>query len=376
MNELQDAAYWMACAHLPKWTTEKINKLLIDILHTRKLSLAEFFQLSPEAWRQEFALAPADCDALTLAHTELPNYAFLAEKLDLEGFELIPINGAKYSHTLKNNLKLKHAPPLLYVKGNTQLLHESSVAIVGSRNASETALEFTRTIARQCAKRYEVVVSGFAKGVDKTALDATLEAYGQSIIVLPQGILTFGSGIRKYYSQIVEGNVLVVSTYHPNVPWNVGLAMGRNVYIYGLADTIYVAESDSQGGTWAGVMDGLRKQRTIYVRQPEPDEHNANALLIEHGAIPVNTHGEPLEILPPQPTSSPEIPIAFDEQLKALLTGKSLTAQQIKDQLALELDVRQLARLLSQKGFLVAKTVKKTKQFSVISDQPQQGQLW
>ncbi|MCP4361918.1 MAG: DNA-processing protein DprA, partial [Chloroflexi bacterium] len=257
----------------------------------------------------------------------------------------------KYSNTLKKNLKMQYAPPLLYVKGNTQLLNELSVAIVGSRKASETALRFTQNIARQCSKNYEVIVSGFAKGVDKTALDAALEVHGQSIIVLPQGVLTFASGFRKYYTHIVEGNLLVLSAYHPKAPWSIGLAMGRNVYIYGLAEKIYVAESDSKGGTWAGVVDGLRKQRKIYVRQAEPDEKNANVLLIEQGAIPVNMDGDPVEIerkAPKEQEQSGE----FDRQLKQLLAGKTLSAKQIKEQLSLEIDTRQLSRLLSQKDFI------------------------
>jgi hypothetical protein len=32
-------------------------------------------------------------------------------------------------------------------------------------------------------------------------------------------------------------------------------------------------------------MDGLRKGRKIYVRKPEPNENNANILLIQKGAI-------------------------------------------------------------------------------------------
>ena len=118
-----------------------------------------------------------------------------------------------------------------------------------------------------------MIVSGFAKGVDQTALEAALEVHGHSIIVLPQGILTFKSGFRKYQSQIDAGDLLVLSTYPPKARWSVGLAMGRNVYIYGLAKKIYVAESDSKGGTWNGVQDGLRKGRTIYVRQPRTDRN-------------------------------------------------------------------------------------------------------
>ena len=291
MSELRDFAYWMALAHLPKWQTGKINKLIVEILHNRNLSFAEFFQMSESNWQSEFQLSAKESADLLKAKSDLPDLSFLAEELLEQGFEIIPINYQDYPETLKENLKLRRSPPLLYVKGNKQLLHEPSVAIVGSRNASEIALQFTEAVARKCVKDYRVVVSGFAKGVDRVALDSTLKYHGHSIIVLPQGIMTFASGFKKYHSQMAEGDVLVVSAYFPKAPWNVGLAMGRNTYIYGLAKEIYVSESGPKGGTWSGVINGLRKGSKIYVRKAEPDEENANNLLLSKGAIPVDSEG-------------------------------------------------------------------------------------
>jgi DNA protecting protein DprA len=286
--------YWMALAHLPKWRTERINKLIVEIVHQRKMALQDFFALSPVDWQHEFSLTPAEAGKMDEAKSQLSNYAFMAEELLNQGFQIIPINTPEYSPTLKQHLQIKQAPPLLYVKGNTKLLHEPSVAVVGSRNASEKALQFADAIAKQCAGQFKVVVSGFAKGVDKQALDSSINYGGHSIIVLPQGILTFGSGMKKYYPQIVEGNVLVLSTFFPKAGWDAGLAMARNVYIYGLAEEIYVAESDVKGGTWTGVMDGLKKGRTIFVRQPGEEENNANHLLIAQGAIAVDLEGNKL----------------------------------------------------------------------------------
>lgn len=88
--------------------------------------------------------------------------------------------------------------------------------------------------------------------------------------------------------------MLVLSTFFPKAAWNVGLAMARNAYIYGLAKEIYVAESDSKGGTWEGVMDGMKRGRKIYVRNPDSSEKNANRKLIELGAAPVNSIGTPI----------------------------------------------------------------------------------
>ena len=295
LTTIEDYPYWMALAHLPRWRTERINGLMLAIFETHQILLAEFFECTLKDWQQEFGLNAKEIEDLSTAKAALPVYVALTEKLLKLEVELIPYLSEHYSPTLKRNLQIKSAPPLLYTKGDVKLLQEPAVAIVGSRNASARALEFTRNVAHRCVQNFEVVVSGFAKGVDQTALDETLHVNGRSIIVLPKGILTFSSGFKKYYEQITAGDVLVGSTYHPKARWDAGLAMGRNVYIYGLAEKIYVAESNFEGGTWSGVVDGLKKGRTIYVRQPEADEKNANQILIAKGAIPVDMSGNPIK---------------------------------------------------------------------------------
>ena len=290
----KEAAYWIALAHLPRWGHLKINNLIIKFYHENKLSIEDFFQLTESDWKNQYGIEYKEIEDLKKAKSELANNAFLAESLNNEGYELIPITSPEYSKILKENLKAAHAPALLYVKGNKQIMQEKSIAIVGSRNATYKSLEFTDNIAKLASKEYKVVVSGFAKGVDKQALDSAINYKGQSIIVLPQGIMTFGSGFKKYYKQIVDGDVLVLSTFIPKAPWKAELAMARNPIIYGLASEIYVAESSDKGGTWSGVVDGLRKNRKIYVRKPDANENNANNLLIQKGAIAVDFNGIPL----------------------------------------------------------------------------------
>ncbi|MBC8182020.1 DNA-protecting protein DprA [candidate division KSB1 bacterium] len=365
MDNVFEPAYWMALSHLQYWGTEKINRLIIDILVNKKISFSDFFNLDVSEWQAEFNINEKHINELLKAKSELANYSFLAESLFEQGFKIITINSKEYSNILKGNLKTKQAPSILYVKGNIKLLNESTIAIVGSRKASDVSLEFTKNIAKDFAKNYQVVVSGFAKGVDKMALDATLEYNGHSIIVLPQGIKTFASGFKKYYQKIIQGDVLVLSTFHPNVPWSVGLAMQRNTYIYGLAEKIYVAESDSKGGTWAGVSDGLKRDREIYVRLPEPGEKNANNLLILQGAIPVDFYGN--EILGEDDLS---------QKLKQIINNGRYSADEIKNKLHLNIDTKQLSKLLSGLNFIVSKKINSNKYFMLKDEKKAQADLF
>lgn len=282
----QELTYWVALAHTQKMWTAKKNEIIAFCFQQGK-SIIDFFSSDRFLGMN---LTPQEAELLQQTKSELANYAFMVEELLDQGFDIIPVTSQEYSPTLKSNLKYS-SPIVLYTKGNKQILHEKSIAIVGSRNANENSLKFTDNVAKKASMEYKVVVSGFAKGVDKQALDSALTYKGQSIIVLPQGITTFSSGIKKYYKQIVGGDVLVLSTFHPKLPWSVDLAMARNSIIYGLASEIYAAQSDDKGGTWSGVTEGLKKGRKVYVRVPEKKEKCANQILISMGAVPVDIEG-------------------------------------------------------------------------------------
>lgn len=362
----EEATYWIALAHLPRWGHLKINNLIIKFFHEHKVSIEEFFHLNENTWRDQYQLDEKQVIDLKQAKSELPGNAFLAESFFSQGFEIIPITSPEYSKTLKANLKAAHAPAVLYVKGNKKILEEKSIAIVGSRNASENALTFTDNIAKLASKEFKVVVSGFAKGVDKQALDSAINYKGQSIIVLPQGIMTFSSGFKNYYKQIIDGDVLVLSTFFPKAPWKAELAMARNPIIYGLADEIYVAESAEKGGTWSGVVDGLRKGRKICVRKPEPTETNANNLLIQKGAIPVDFNG--IELPKTYNTITTEVSIvqepsdsdALETKIRAAFNGKTLSAKELLTKLNLTWTPQKLNNYLKNLDFIeVVKEKKK-----------------
>lgn len=348
-----EEAYWITLAHLPRWGYAKINNIIAKFHHDYKISITEFFQLSDLELRDLYYLEEKDIISLNQAKLEIPNNAFIAESLVNEGYELIPIISSEYSNTLKENLKLQHSPSLLYIKGDKNILQENSIAIVGSRDASEISLQFADNIAKMASKEYKVVVSGFAKGVDKQALDSVLKYNGRSIIVLPQGIATFDSGFRTYYKPLVSGDLLVLSVFPPKATWNTGFAMARNPIIYGLANEIYVAESSEKGGTWSGAIDGLKKGRNIYVRNVTEEENNANQLLIEKGGIAIDNFGErintyiPKEELEIDLVNEPKV--NYEDKIVELLYNGQYAVKDIIKILKLDLTEKKVRDILKQR---------------------------
>lgn len=292
----QELTYWVTFALIPKMWTKRKNEIYANCYrHEPKISIIDLFENSA-TW-DIVGLNETEKNQLAEAKNQLPNTSFLIEDLLNQGYDILPITHEEFPKLLKENLKY-NTPIVIYTKGNKLLLQDASIAIVGSRNADANSLIFTDNIATNAAANNKVVVSGFAKGVDRRALDSALGANGKSIIVLPQGIMTFSSGFKQYFKQIAEGDVLVMSTFAPKAPWSVELAMARNPIIYGIASEIFVAQSDDKGGTWSGVIEGLRKNRPIYVRYPEKSEKNANLLLIQKGAMAISLEGQVLSLSP------------------------------------------------------------------------------
>jgi len=341
---INEASYWITLAHLPRWGYSKINNLIGKFHSEYKISIQEFFQLSDIELRNLYLLEEKDIISLNQEKLSIPNNAFIAESLLNEGYELIPIISPEYSNTLKENLKDKYSPPLLYTKGDKQILQEKSIAIVGSRDASQISLDFADNIAKRASKENKVVVSGFAKGVDKQALDSVLKYNGQSIIVLPQGIATFDSGFRTYYKPLIGGKLLVLSTFPPKATWNKGYAMARNPIIYGLANEIYVAESSEKGGTWSGAVDGLKKGRNIYIRTSSEEENNANRLLIGKGGIGIDNFGERIDIDIPKEEEKQN----YEEKIVGLLNKGQFTVKEIIKILRLELTENKVREIIKQ----------------------------
>ena len=301
----QELTYWVTLALIPKMWTKRKNEIYVNCFqHVPQISIIDLFENSAN-W-DLVGMNDIEKTQFEEAKVQLANNSFLVEELIAQGYDILPITHEDYPRLLKDNLKF-NAPTVIYTKGNKSLLQAPSIAIVGSRNADAKSLSFTDNIARKATNENKVVVSGFAKGVDRQALDSAVGINGKSIIVLPQGIMTFGSGFKQYFKHIAQGRVLVMSTFAPKAPWSVEFAMARNPIIYGMASEIFVAQSDDKGGTWSGVIDGLRKKRPIYVRYPEKKEKNANLLLIQKGASAVDFYGNSLTLSPEEQKTPDEI---------------------------------------------------------------------
>jgi DNA processing protein len=183
------------------------------------------------------------------------------QKLIEEEIQIIFYDHEKYPSQLLE--LIKDHPPILFCKGNIDLLNSTGVAIVGSRNASKKGLELAKEIAQKLAKKGINVISGYAKGIDTQAHIGALESNGTTTIVLSMGILNFSeSKISEFFN---KDKILIVSQFNPQVPWSAQNAMTRNELVCALSKAVIVIESgpekEEKNGKihYSGTYDAAKK---------------------------------------------------------------------------------------------------------------------
>ncbi|MDS9396315.1 DNA-processing protein DprA [Aphanizomenon flos-aquae NRERC-008] len=186
------------------------------------------------------------------------------EKWTSQGLWILGRSDPKYPQRFKQILK-HSAPAIIYGVGNVELLSLGGLAIVGSRDVDEEMIQYTQRVAKTCSQQNIQVISGGARGIDQESMLGILNNRGTCVGVLADS-LTKAAVNSKYRSGIREGRLTLISSYDPDAGFNTGNAMGRNKYIYSLADYALVVKSDlEKGGTWNGAVEALSKIKEIPV---------------------------------------------------------------------------------------------------------------
>ena len=199
----------------------------------------------------------------------------------------------RYPAKLRDTLK-HQAPTVLFGAGDIGLLSKAGVAVIGSRNIDETAISFAKEIGRKAVGSGLPVVSGGARGTDRLAMEAAVEAGGVAFGVMADSLerTVRQPDLRQL---LIDRRVVLLTPYAPTAGFSVGAAMGRNKMIYGLADFAVVVSSDFQtGGTWAGAVEALKADWCPVFVRDGASVPKGNTALLKLDATPLPESELPL----------------------------------------------------------------------------------
>lgn len=147
------------------------------------------------------------------------------------------------------NLRLiPNLPPFLFYRGELSDDDARSVAVVGTRQASEDGIRRASTMSRLLAGQGVTVVSGLAKGIDTAAHRAALDADGRTIAVLGTGITKCYPGENRDLAEAITGSGVLVSQFWPTSPPSRFTFPRRNVVTSGISQGTIVIEATSTSG--------------------------------------------------------------------------------------------------------------------------------
>ena len=153
-----------------------------------------------------------------------------------------------YPLILRQRLGLD-SPGCLWGKGDLNLLRTPAISLVGSRELGQDNRVFAQQAGRQAAKQGLTLISGNARGADRAAQEACLEAGGTVISIIADELTKVEP----------REHVLYLSEDGFDEGFSAQRALSRNRCIHALGQIVFVAQASlRKGGTWDGTARNLR----------------------------------------------------------------------------------------------------------------------
>ncbi|MBI4836641.1 MAG: DNA-protecting protein DprA [Candidatus Abawacabacteria bacterium] len=186
----------------------------------------------------------------------------LAEVQD-KGIEVITLNQQQYPALLK---EIHAAPLVLFCRGNSALLSQPCVSIVGTRGITSYGAVVTERMVASLVSQNISLVSGLAYGIDTKVHESALHFDLSSIAVIPAALTADewgGNGSLR--SKLSPDKHLFVSETFPDENLQKFHFVKRNRIIAGLSKWTVVVEAAEKSGALITAQYACEEGREVFV---------------------------------------------------------------------------------------------------------------
>ncbi len=231
------------------------------------------------------------------------------------GAALVTLGEAGYPPLLA---AIDYPPPVLWVKGDPEVLRRPAVALVGARNASALGLRTARNLARGLGEAGQVVVSGLARGIDAAAHEAAL-ATG-TVAVMAGGIDHIYPPENAALAAEIAARGALVAECPPGTEPTARHFPRRNRLVSGLARGVVLIEAAIRSGSLITARCALEQGREAMACPGAPEDPRAGGCnqMIRDGAALIRNAEDVLEALSAPRTlelAEPGREFLFDDQM-------------------------------------------------------------
>lgn len=197
-------------------------------------------------------------------------------------------------------LDAKEPVRLLYFKGDLSLLDNKCIAVVGSRNVSEEGKKRTQILVRKLVEDGFTIVSGLAKGVDKTAHEEAIRLNGKTIAVIGTPIDQYYPPENRSLQDLIAKEHLVISQVpfvrysEQNPKTNRFFFPERNKTMSALTLATIIVEASDTSGTLTQARAALFQKRKLFILNSCFENENISwpQRFEKEGAIRVYTYND------------------------------------------------------------------------------------
>ena len=178
------------------------------------------------------------------------------------GCQLIQWDESAYPKRL---LEIYDPPPLLYVRGNEQVLNRHAISIVGTRRPTLYGNQIAERLARDLAEHGLIVASGLARGIDSSAhRGACAASRGGTIGVLGSGIdVIYPKENRKLFEEVEKRGAIITEFPMETYPAPENFPV-RNRMVAGIALGVVVVQGAQYSGSLITSRLAMEFGREVY----------------------------------------------------------------------------------------------------------------
>lgn len=295
-TQYSEIKYWLALLRAPGIGCSRFMTLLSQFSAPREVFIAAKSHSS-----RHFTARNNHLSDETLAYLRDPHWDIIENDLQwlsLENNGVMTIQDPSYPKLLR---EIHDPPPLLFYRGNPDLLNHPQIAIVGSRNPSSDGAETAFEFAKHLSNAGFAITSGLALGIDAATHHGALAARKLTVAVAGTGLdRVYPARNRDLAHEIARHGVLV-SEFAPGTAPLAANFPRRNRIISGLSVGSLVVEAAKQSGSLITARLAMEQSREVFAIPGSI--HNPLAkgchALIRQGAKLVETAGDIMEELIP-----------------------------------------------------------------------------
>ena len=195
---------------------------------------------------------------------------------------------AKDPHYPEQLKEIEDIAPVIYGRGDVDVLTMPCFSIIGARRATPYGLAIAKMAAKVAVECGICVVSGGAMGCDRAAGEGAIEAGGKTIVVCGSGAdVVYPKSSGRLMKRAIETGGAVISLEEWGFPPMQHTFLRRNNVIAALSKSLLVTEAGMPSGTFTTANAAVNMGRNVYAAPGSifsPNSQGANHL-IESGAL-------------------------------------------------------------------------------------------